>query len=84
MTLGGLPQNFERLARGYPLSFHKNPQGLADGLAASQGGVKGVGPAFLVLMGLGNRESKTGQRRQNRRFGSIDDAECGRVASVEI
>jgi hypothetical protein len=35
-------------------------------------------------MGLGNRESKTGQRRQNRRSGSIDDAEGGGVASVEI
>src|ERR1019366_8764726 len=83
-VLGGSTQHVERLARGDPLSFHKNPQGLPDGLATSQSGVKVVGSAFLVLMGLGNRESKAGQRRQNSRFGSIDDAEGGRVASVEI
>jgi len=83
-VLGGSAQYVERLFRSDLLSLHENPQCLADRLATPERGVEVSGPAFLVLMGMGDRESEAGQRNQYGRLGPIVDTEGGGITGVKV
>ena len=83
-VLRGSAQNNERRFRGDPFSLHENSHCLAYRLATCQSGVEVRGPAFLVLMGVGDRQSEAGQRHQYGRFGSAVNPEGGGIARVEV